>query len=191
MKKQLLLIGGGGHCRSVIDVIEQHAEYEIAGIIDNPTMVGKSLMGYKYLGGDDDLPQLFETYKYALVTIGQIENADKRITLFNLLSTIGYQMPVIISPLAYVSKHAEIDSGSVVMHHALVNAAATIGKNCIINSKALIEHDCHVGDHCHISTGAILNGGVTVQKNSFVGSNSTVIQDATISGFIKAGSLKK
>ncbi len=77
------------------------------------------------------------------------------------------------------------------MHHSLVNANAKIGKNCIINTKALIEHDSIVEDHCHISTAAIINGGVCVTLGSFVGSNSTSKETVTINGFIKAGALVK
>src|SRR5690606_32925171 len=110
---------------------------------------------------------------------------------YESLKEIGYKLPVITSPLAYVSRHAQIGEGTLIMHHALVNANANIGKNCIINSKALIEHDAQVGDHCHISTASVINGGVVVENNTFVGSNSTSKQEANLMGFIKAGSLAK
>ena len=129
--------------------------------------------------------------KNALITVGQIESNKIRVKIYNKLKQIGFNLPVIISPLAYVSKHSFIDEGTVVMHYALVNANTKIGKNCIINTKALIEHDCIVEDNCHISTASIINGGVIVKENSFVGSNATSKQSIEISGFIKAGSLAK
>ena len=191
MKEKIVLIGGGGHCHSVIDVIEQTNKYEIIGIVDTKENIGKKVLGYEIIGCDDDLETIFKTCKNALITIGQIKTSDLRIKLFEKLKNIGFNLPVIISPIAYVSKHSSISEGTVIMHHALVNANVKIGKNCIINSKALIEHDVIIGNNCHISTASVLNGGVIVKENSFFGSNATSKQSIEISGFIKAGSLAK
>lgn len=193
MKPKILLIGGGGHCKSVIDVIEMEGSYMIAGIIDKKELLGQKVLGYEIIGCDDDLEVLFDRFKYAIVTVGQIKSPDVRIKLFNRLKTIGYELPVIISPMAYVSKHATVDMGTVVMHDALVNANAKIGKNCIINSKALIEHDSIIGDYCHISTGAVINGGTVISQGTFFGSNAVSKEYVSIAekSFIKAGSIVK
>lgn len=191
MKKQILLVGGGGHCKSVIDVIEQENNYTIVGIIDKKELLGQEVLGYKVIGCDDDLEVLSQRYKYALVTVGQIQSNTLRVKLFNHLKQIGYTLPVIISPLAYVSKHAEVAEGTVIMHHALINSSVIVGQNCIINSKALIEHDATIEAHCHISTATVINGGVIVKSNSFVGSNTTTKEYSEIGGFIKAGGVVK
>jgi sugar O-acyltransferase (sialic acid O-acetyltransferase NeuD family) len=189
--KEILLIGGGGHCRSVIDVIEQENKFKIAGIIEKFAGESQPVLGYELIGTDDDLATLKQRYDYAIITIGQLGSSALRVKLFNKLKTLGFQLPVIISPLAYVSPHAYIEEGSVVMHHALVNAQAHIKANCIINSKALLEHDVIVEEHCHISTNATLNGGVHVRAHTFVGSGVTTKQGAILKGFIKAGSIVK
>lgn len=191
MKEKIVLIGGGGHCHSVIDVIEQTNKYEIIGIVDTKENIGKKVLDYKIIACDDDLETIFLSCKNALITVGQIESNKIRVKIYNNLKKIGFNLPVIISPLAYVSKHSSIEEGTIIMHHALVNANAKIGKNCIINTKALIEHDCVIGDNCHISTASVLNGGVRVKENSFFGSNATSKQSIEIDGFIKAGSLAK
>jgi len=189
--KKILLVGGGGHCKSVIDVIEQEGKYLIAGIVDKKELIGQEVLGYKFIGCDDDLEELFNEYQYAFVTVGQIKSNIIRVKIFNNLKEIGYTLPTVISPLAYVSKYALIEEGTVIMHHALVNADAKVGKNCIINSKALVEHDVTVEAHCHISTATILNGGVVVKQDSFVGSNTTTKEYIHINGFIKAGGVIK
>ncbi len=191
MKKQILLIGGGGHCKSVIDVIEQENRFEIVGIIDKKEFIGHDVLGYKIIGCDEDLKALRQNYAHALVTVGQIKSHENRMILFDTLKYLDYALPTLISPLAYVSKHAYIGEGTVVMHHALVNARASIGKNCIVNTKALIEHDAMIEDHCHISTGAIVNGGVQIKMGTFYGSNATCKEAIEIRGFIKAGSVVK
>lgn len=193
MKPQILLIGGGGHCKSVIDIIEQATHYTIAGIIDQKEYIGQKILGYEIIGCDDDLEKLFTQFKYAMVTVGQIKSPDLRIKLFNQLQSIGYKIPPLISPRAYVSKHASIGKGTVIMHDALINANAKVGKNCIINTKALIEHDSIIEDHCHISTGAIINGGTLIHQGTFFGSNATTKEAIAIHerSFIKAGSVAK
>ncbi|WP_312905603.1 NeuD/PglB/VioB family sugar acetyltransferase [Stutzerimonas nitrititolerans] len=189
--ERIILVGGGGHCRSVIDVIEQQGKYKIDGIVDLKENIGEKVLGYPVIACDNQLRELFSSCKNALITVGHIKTNSLRLKLYESLKGIGYKLPVITSPLAYVSRHAQIGEGTVIMHHALVNANANIGKNCIINSKALIEHDAQVGDHCHVSTASVLNGGVVVENNTFVGSNSTSKQEANLMGFIKAGSLAK
>lgn len=172
MKQKIILIGGGGHCKSCIDVIEQKETFQIAGIVDLPEKLHQKILGYEIIATDDDLPQMLNEYENFLITLGQIKSPDKRIRIFQTLREIGAKLPVTISPLAYVSKHAKIGDGTIIMHHALINAGAKIGENCIINTKALIEHDAIIGDHCHIATGAIINGGVKVGSGIFFGSNA-------------------
>ena len=190
---KIILIGGGGHCKSVIDVIEQEARFKIAGIIDKPELLGSEILGYPVIGNDFDLESLAKKYQYALITVGQIKSVLSRIKLFDLAIKAKFSLPHIVSPNAYVSKHSKIGNGTVVMHNAIVNANVSIGDNCIINSKALVEHDCFISSHCHISTNTIINGGVKIGSKSFIGSNVTTKDNIIIkeNSFIKAGSLVK
>jgi sugar O-acyltransferase (sialic acid O-acetyltransferase NeuD family) len=192
MKPKLILIGGGGHCKSCIDVIEQENKFTIAGIVDINTSIS-DLLGYPLLGHDEDLAKLKLSYDYALITIGQIKTPAIRIRLLDYAKSLGFKFPAIISPRAYVSKHAKIGNGTIVMHDALINAGAIVGDNCIINSKSLIEHDAVIEDSCHISTGAIINGGVVIRQGTFVGSNAVTKESIQTkeNDFIKAGSLFK
>lgn len=189
--KKIVLIGGGGHCKSVIDVIELQRKYEIVGIIDKPEFNGTKVLGYSVIGNDNDLKYLAKKYKYGLITVGQVKSPSQRIKLYNLAVKAGFSFPKIVSPNAYVSKHAKIGNGTIIMHNAVINSNVTIGENCIINSKALIEHDCLISSHCHVSTAAIINGGVKIEACCFIGSNSTTAENTLIkeSSFIKAGSL--
>ncbi len=189
-KENIILIGGGGHCKSIIDVIELEDKFNIAGIIDDNKEIGFNLLGYKVIGDGNNLEALFNKYKNAIISIGQIKTNESRVRFFNILKEIGYNLPVIISPLAYVSKHSTIQEGTVVMHHALINSNAKIGKNCIINTKALIEHDVTIEDNCHISTSAVINGGVTIKKNTFFGSNATSKEYIAIDKFVRAGTVQ-
>ncbi|ANV98010.1 acetyltransferase [Helicobacter enhydrae] len=174
--KPLILLGGGGHCKSCIDVIEQENRFRIIGILDaNLFHQGiQKIFDYPILGGDEQLPNIRETIPYAFITIGQIKTPYTRLQVYHTLKKLDFSLPIIISPLAYVSKYSHIQEGSIIMHHALINANTSIGKMCIINSKSLIEHDCVIGDFCHISTGAILNGNCVLGEKTFVGSNTHI-----------------
>jgi sugar O-acyltransferase (sialic acid O-acetyltransferase NeuD family) len=170
----IILVGGGGHCISCIDVIRLENKFEIIGILDTIDKAGNMLSGIQVVGSDDDIPLLIGKCKNFLITIGQIKSSEKRIRIFEMIKTYGGSLPVIISPKAYVSPTASIDEGSIIMHNALINANSHIGKGCIINTGALIEHESSVGDFCHVSTHSIINGQVTIKKKSFVGSNAVI-----------------
>jgi len=178
--KPIILIGGGGHCISCIDVIEQAAEYVIVGIIDKAEKVGQSVLAYPIIGSDDDIAKFAENTPNFLITVGQVKSATLRKMLFRRAVQAGCSLPPIVSPSAYVSRHAKIGEGSIIMHHAVVNAGARIGRNCIVNTRALIEHEVTIGDHCHVSTGAVINGQVVIGDETFVGSQATVGNNLSI-----------
>ena len=190
---EILLIGAGGHARACIDVIDQQGKYKIAGLIQKENTTDKYNLGYPIIGVDEDLLELSKDYNYALITVGQIKSSEPRRKLYGLLISIGFKLPVIKSPLSYVSNHAQIGEGTIIMHGVVVNASAKVGRNCIINSKSLIEHDSVVGDHCHVSTGAIINGEVLVGNGTFIGSGALTRHSISIGNncVIGAGTVLK
>ena len=192
-KEKIILVGGGGHCKSCIDVIEQEQRFQITGIISLPEKTEQNILGYKIIGSDEDLENIAKKYEHFFITIGQIKSPEKRIIIYEKLKKLNVNLPTIISPLAYVSKHAKIGDGTIIMHHAIINAGAKIGNNCIINNKALMEHYAVIEAHCHISTGGIINGGVAVGKGSFFGSGAISKEYVKIKeySFIKANSIYK
>lgn len=175
-----ILIGAGVHANACIDVIEQHGEYEIAGLVGMQDEMHARHLGYAVIATDAELPQLAKEYQYSFITVGQIHSPDRRIRLYQQAVELGFTLPNIVAPTAHVSSHASIGVGTIVMHGAIVNAGATVGKNCIINTRALVEHDAVIEDHCHISTGAILNGSVRIGAGSFVGSGCVIKDGITI-----------
>ncbi len=172
--KNLILIGGGGHCKSVIDVAES-AGYTILGILDRSIPVGETVLGYKVLGNDDLIEPYLDKAEF-IVTVGQIKSPAIRIRLNMMVKNAGGKLATVIAPTAHVSKYATIGEGTVVMHQAVVNAGARIGVGCILNTFANIEHDVILGNFCHISTGAMVNGEAEVGEGTFIGSQSVVNQ---------------
>jgi sugar O-acyltransferase (sialic acid O-acetyltransferase NeuD family) len=179
-KPGLILIGAGGHAHACIDVIEQHGGYQIAGLIGMPDEMHDHHLGYAVIGTDTDLRELAKTIPYALITLGQIKTPAHRTQLYQQVVALRFQLPTIIAPSAYVSRHASVGAGTIVMHGAIVNAGASVGENCIINTHALLEHDATIADHCHISTGAIINGNTVIGSGCFVGSGSIIKEGVSL-----------
>lgn len=188
-QKNLILIGGGGHCKSVIDVAES-AGYNILGILDMPEDIGKAVLDYKVIGTDDDIPQYADKAAF-VITVGFIKSPAIRMRLLDKVREAGGKLATIVASTAHVSRYASLGEGTVVMHQAVVNAGARIGENCIINTFCNIEHDAVIGDQCHISTGAMVNGDCKVGKMCFIGSQSVLANGISICDdvIVGAGSL--
>ena len=188
----IILIGAGGPAKSCADVIERTKKFKISGLIEK-NMKKKKLLNYVVLGTESKMSKLRRKFKYAFICIGHIKTAKKRILVFKTLVSAGYKLPVIISPVAYVSKKAQLKSGTLVAHGAIINAYSKIGLNCIINTRAVIEHDVEIGDHCHVSTGALINGGSNIGEQSFIGSGAIIFQGVSVGRncIIGAGSIIK
>lgn len=183
--KSLILLGGGGHCKSVIDVAES-AGYNILGILDRPEEVGKQVLDYKVIGTDDVIPQYVDKAEF-VITVGFIKNPSIRIKLYNKVKEVGGKLATIIASSAHVSKYATLGEGTVIMHQAVVNAGANLGVNNIINTFCNIEHDAQIGDQCHISTGAMVNGDCKVGDRCFIGSQSVLANGIEIGDDIIVG----
>ena len=191
-RRPLILVGGGGHCKSVIDVAE-NAGYTILGVLDVLENVGKDVLAYKVIGTDDDIPFYVDKADF-VVTVGFIKSPELRIKIHNRIVESGGRLATVISPVAHVSHYATIKAGTVVMHHAVINACAQIGFGCIINTFCNIEHDARIGDYCHISTGAMINGDCRVGANTFIGSQSVMVNGTSVPGnsvFAAASMIRK
>ena len=172
--REILLIGGGGHCSSCIEAIESTNDWIISGIVDTPERMGSTLLRYKFIGTDQDLSTLANRIPNMLVTVGQLKAPTLRMKLYNMAIDAGAFMPPITASSAVVSRRAHLGAGTVALHGAIVNVGARIGDNCILNTGCIVEHDCIIASHTHISTGAIINGDCEIGSEVMVGSGAIV-----------------
>ncbi len=179
-KFSLAVIGAGGHCTSLIDVIECIETFELKGIIAKEIKVGNDTNGYPVIGEDKDFQRFHELGFAFAIGIGQIKSHFLRKRIFDQLVNFSALLPNIVSPYARVSPRSQMGIGNSIMHDVVINANVLIGDNCIINSKALIEHDAIIGSNTHISTGAIINGDVKVGDNCFIGSGAVLVNGINI-----------
>ncbi len=176
---KIILIGGGGHALSCIDVIESRNDFKIAGIILKDKK-DKNKNNFNVLGYEKDLLKLRKKYKYAHIAVGQIKDYKIRYELFKKLKKFKYILPSIISKFSYVSPKAKIEEGSILMNGTVVNSKAHIGKNCIINTGVIVEHGTKIGNFNHISTGVIINGDVKIGEKNFIGSGTIIYNQAKV-----------
>lgn len=186
--KPLILIGGGGHCKSVMEAAES-VGYSILGVLDMPKNVGKSILSTKVIGTDDDIPAYVDKAEF-VITVGFIKNPATRIKIYNKIKEVGGKLATVVTSTAYVSKYATLGEGTVVLHQAFVNADAKVGCNVILNTATNIEHDAVIGNHCHISTGTMVNGECKIGERCFIGSQSVLANCITVGDdiIVSAGS---
>ena len=191
MKKKLVIIGGGGHCRTVIDSVCSLSVYSEIVITDPNISVGEKINGYSVVGGDEVLYNLYDNgYDSAFIAIGAIGDTDVRRKLDKIVTDIGYKFPIIVDASATIALNCMIADGTYIAKNACVNSSSSIGRNAIINTGAIVEHDCNIGDYVHIAVGAVVCGGCNIGHDVFIGANATVIQGVTVgeNSIIGAGS---
>lgn len=192
MKNTLLLVGAGGHCKVILDLLLKLQGYEIAGIIDLKKRIGDKVFGVPVVGTDSDLPKFFKKgVTRCFISVGSVGDAWVRVKLYNFVKKIGFILPNLISPETCISSQIILGEGNYIAPGVIINAGARIGNNCILNTGTIIEHDCQIGNFVHLSPGSILSGGVFVGNYSHIGTGSMVIQNLEIgaSTVIGAGSV--
>lgn len=190
IEKALLLIGGGGHCRSVADSILSTGTYNKIGIIDVDK--NASVMGIKVVGTDGDLQALFQDgWSHAFITIGSIGNTDLRSRLYDLVKSIGYIVPSVVDSSAVIAKDVIIREGTFIGKRVVINSRSEIGQCAILNTGAIIEHDCNIGEFVHVSPGTTICGQVSVGNGTHIGAGSVIRQSISIGAgsLIGAGSV--
>jgi sugar O-acyltransferase (sialic acid O-acetyltransferase NeuD family) len=179
--KKILLIGGGGHCKSVLDTILSHNDFSEIGIIEKTEKNNSDILSIPVIGCDHELEHLYNNgYKYAFITVGSIGDPKLRIKLFKIVRDMGFEIPNLIDQTACVSNYTKLGKGIFIGKNAVVNAGSVIDDCAIINTRSVVEHDCIIEEFVHIAPGAVLLGNVTVGRNTHIGANSVILQQLKI-----------
>ena len=191
MKEKILIVGAGGHARSVIDLALENEEYEVIGCLD-PLYPKRCVVEFMeeiaIIGTDDDLQHFYDCgVRKVFIAIGANKLRD---SIFDKAVEIGFEPVNIISKNARISKRAKLGRGISVMAGAVVNVNCIIEDNCIINSNCTIDHDCKIGKSVHIAPGATLSGTVHIGTGAQVGTGASVIEGTAVGEwcFIGCGS---
>ena len=179
--ENIILIGGGGHCKSVIDSIKSKGEFNIVGILDKREKIGASISNIKIIGDDFLAKEIIcEACKYAFITLGSIGDTVKRENLYKYIKSIGFIFPSIIDSTAIVSDDSIISDGVFIGKGSIVNSGVRIGRNVIVNTGSILEHDVEISDFVHVATGSIICGDSKVLRGSHIGTGAVIIQGIMI-----------
>lgn len=168
----LIVYGGGGHGKVVIETLKASGMHPAVVIDDDPAKDGGSLCGVN-IRAFSYLNELIETGPCQ--GIAAIGNNAAREAAAQRLREAGVPLVRAIHPTSWLSPSAHIGEGSLVVGGVVVNADAHIGANVILNTQCSIDHDCIIEDGAHISPGARLGGGVTVGQRSQIGMGASVL----------------
>jgi sugar O-acyltransferase (sialic acid O-acetyltransferase NeuD family) len=171
----ILVYGGGGHGKALIDLLLALRIYRIVGILDDGLPPGELIMDLPVLGGEQSLTGLYaQGIRQAVNAVGGIGNINIRIKVFQRLAKAGFVCPAVVHPRAYVEPSAALNPGGQVFAQSYVGSEAAVGFGCIVNTGAIVSHDCVLGDYANISPGAILAGEVQIGTGALIGMGATV-----------------
>ena len=184
----ILILGGGGQGKTLIDLLRLLDNYTITGIVDEGLPKGSQVMGVPVLGGNALLPELrAQGISLALNAVGGIGNVDIRIRVFDLLKTAGFTFPTVVHPSACVEQSAELEDGVQVGALTYIGSLARVGFGTLINSHVCVSHDCRIGQVVNLSPGALLAGGVQVEDYAQIGMGATININLTIGSRARIG----
>lgn len=177
----ILIYGGGGHGKAVLELLRALRAYRPVGVIDDGLPVGSDVLGLPVVGGADHLKEWHRRgVRLATNGVGGIGNVAARLKVFDSLARAGFSCPALVHPTAQVEPSAVLEAGLQVLPHAYVGSSARIGFGSVINIGAIVAHDCTLGRVVNLSPGAALAGFVHVGEHTQIGMNATVNLNLTI-----------
>lgn len=180
-RESIILLGGGGHAKVLIDLILQGESFQVVGILDPDYVVGHKIKEIQVLGTDAMLAEMHEQgVRHAAVAVGSIKSNQLRKKLFNQCRELDFQQPALIHPQTVLASDVMLCEGSQIMAGAIIQSDTKIGEGVVVNTGSRIDHDCQIGKHAFLAPGVTLCGGVSVGEGAFLGAGSVVIQGVNI-----------
>lgn len=180
MTKSVIVIGGGGHARVVMDVLHLRA-IPVIGICD-PALVRGSVGPYGFpVLGDDEAVASYSPAQVELANgVGSTQSTQMRRQVYETFSARGYRFVEIVHPSAIIAGDVKLGEGAQIMAGAILQTGTAVECNAIVNTGARVDHDCHIGDHVHIAPGVTLSGAVFVGEGSHIGVAAAIIQSVKL-----------
>lgn len=183
MNTKIILIGGGGHARVLLEILQLN-KVSILGFTDVTKTEGVEI---SYLGDDDILKNYSSTEVQLVNGIGSVKRPEKRREIYERFKSLGYQFFSVIHPMTIISSKVKLGEGVQVMSGAVINPHTVLKENVIINTSSSVDHDCVVGAHTHVAPGVTVSGGVSIGQGCHIGSGATIIQGITIGDDVLIG----
>ena len=172
-QKGLLLVGYGGHARSVADVALA-AGYGALEFIDDNAQPGETFAGFPVKRGRaGPLPEGWSAFP------ASGDNAARREQVA-FIKERGWALGTVVSPTATLGAGAKVGPGCFIAHHAHLGPLSTLGTGVILNTSAVVDHDCVVEDYVHVSVHAGVSGRCRLGEGVLIGAGACLIDRITV-----------
>lgn len=184
----LIIYGGGGHGKSLIDLVRTLGTFQLVGLIDDGLEVGTEVMGLTVFGGGGLLAALAERgLRLAVNAVGGVGDIRSRVRVFDRILEAGFTCPTLIHPKAFVEPSARLADGVQVFTNAYVGSDAEVGFGVIVNTGSVVSHDCRLETYANVAPGALLAGGVTIGEGALIGMGVTINLNVKIGAGARVG----
>lgn len=177
MAMRLLIVGAGGHGRSLAEAARMSGRFELAGFVDDGVAPPAQVMGLPVVGPSTALAHYRDLADLAIVAVG---NNKARENLHALLRSAGFTLATVIHPGAMVSPSAVLGAGCAIMAGAIVGTEATLGEGAIVNCGAVADHHCRVEDFGHLGVNASMAGGSVLGRGAWMQAGSAMGYHASL-----------
>jgi sugar O-acyltransferase (sialic acid O-acetyltransferase NeuD family) len=182
--KDLLIIGSGGHARTIIDAALRSGR-SVLGLLDiDYNNQHEVILGVRVLGGIELLDDFDQKKVSIIIAIG---NNSKRKWWFSKLKDKGFNFATIIHPTATLSSHVSVGKGVFINSGAIVNAESIINDGVIINTGVIVEHEVEIKQYAHLAPGVSVGGRSTIGDCSFIGIGTSVADCIKIGKYVVIG----
>lgn len=172
---KVIIYGGGGLSKMIIESVRVLGCYQIVGIIDDGIPKGTDIIGSPVLGGSEVLPDLVKNgVRLAVNSVGGIGNYKVRLNVFQQLAEAGFVCPAIVHPTAHVDPSARLEAGVLILAQSYISGNAVVGMGSLINNSVVVSHDCVLGVCTSLSPGAMTAGDVIIEDFAQIGMNATI-----------------
>lgn len=177
----IVVFGGGGHGKTLVELVQSLGCYHVIGVIDDALPAGARVVGVPVLGGPELLSGLYQRgVRLAVNGVGGIGNPAIRVNIFDQLAAAGFVCPAIVHPTACVEPSAELEPGVQVLAQSYVGSDSRVGFGTVVNAGVILSHDCRIGRVVNLSPGAMLAGNVTVGDYAQIGMGATINLHITV-----------
>jgi len=178
--KPVVIVGGGGHAKVVIDLLRT-LDRPILGVVapEGPGCPACGL-GAAYLGDDEAIAAMDRDAVTLALGVGGVRPGGSRRALFERFKAGGFSFATLCHPSAVIAVDVELGEGAQIMAGAVVQTGCRVGANVLVNTRVALDHDCRIGAHVHLATGAAISGGVSIGSGAHLGTGAVVIQGVRI-----------
>ena len=190
MNKDIIMLGSGGHAKSLIHILESVNKTISAVFSPNKAESTENFPDSEHYHDDVSIHK-FNSKKVLLVNgIGAMPENENRKKVQKKFKQLGYNFLSLVSDSSNLAKDVQLKNGVQILNGVIVNSGSIIGCETILNTGVIVEHGCEIGSNCHLAPGAIICGDVKINNDVFIGPGAILARGVEIGegSIIGAGS---